>query len=96
MRTYIVGTPKNIVASPAASAATTEGASNRSRSSTRAPASSVPFNPAPSPCTWKSGSVSSSVSSAVQCHASFSAAAIATRLPWVSIAPFERPVVPLV
>ncbi len=92
----MVGTPKNMVASPAASAAIAAAASKRSRKSTRPPAISEPFKPAPKPWTWNSGSVSSSVSAFVQRQASPSCSPIATRLPWPSTAPLLRPVVPLV
>ena len=48
--------------------------------------------PTPRPCTWKSGSASTSRSVAVQRHARRSASALASALPWVSIAPFGAPV----
>ena len=46
------------------------------------------------PWVWKIGSAWISTSSAVKRQASISARVFETRLPWVSIAPLERPVVP--
>jgi hypothetical protein len=46
------------------------------------------------PCTWKVGSMCSSTSPGRKPQYSCSTSALAARLRWVSIAPFERPVVP--
>jgi hypothetical protein len=59
-----------------------------------APAISVTLVATNSPCAWKIGSAWMSTSSSVKRHVATSASALALRLPWLSIAPFERPVVP--
>ena len=59
-----------------------------------APDSKIRFVATNSPCVWKIGSACSSTSFAVNFHVVSSAWALEARLSCVSIAPFERPVVP--
>ena len=46
------------------------------------------------PWVWKIGSACSRRSSLVKRQTSFNVSALEARLPWLSMAPFERPVVP--
>ena len=58
------------------------------------PAISVMLVATNRPWVWKIGSACSSRSSAVKRQASRSVAALEARLPWLSMAPLDRPVVP--
>jgi hypothetical protein len=58
------------------------------------PASKVTLVATNRPWVWKMGRAWSSRSRAVNRHASRNVSALEARLPWVSIAPLERPVVP--
>ena len=74
--------------------------SKRSSQSILAPARSAPCEATKRPWTWKIGSAWTSTSPPSsgerQCQYVFSVSAFESRLPWVSIAPLLRPVVPLV
>ena len=58
------------------------------------PAVSVTLIATNSPWLWKIGRAWSKRSSAVKRQTSLSVTALDSRLPWLSIAPLERPVVP--
>ena len=93
-RAYIVGTPKNIVAPCVAAASSTASGENCGTRTAAPPHNIAPCRPTPRPCTWKSGSASTSRSAAVQRHAMRTASLLASTLPCVSIAPLGVPVVP--
>ena len=69
-------------------------ASKRGRKISELPAISVTLVATNRPWVWKIGRACSSRSSAVKRQASRSAWAFEARLPWLSMAPLERPVVP--
>ncbi len=89
---YCVGTPIITVASGRWSS--TSSTSKRGRKITGAPLSIAQCNATNSPWTWKIGNVWSNTSSGPNRQISWSATAFDSRFAWVSIAPFERPVVP--
>ena len=96
--TYSVGTPMKTVAS--GSRAMTARGSNFENQIILLPLSSAPCTATNRPCTWNSGSawISTSPPSEAerQPHSICSTRALLSRLPWLSIAPLLRPVVPLV
>ena len=59
-----------------------------------APASSATLTATKSPCVWKTGRAWISRSPPVNRQTSISVSAFEARFSWLSIAPFERPVVP--
>jgi hypothetical protein len=87
-----VGTP--IIEVACGSQPITASASNRGRRIIAPPAVSVTLIATNSPCEWKIGSACRSTSASVNRHVSVSARAFDRRFPCVSIAPFDRPVVP--
>ncbi len=68
--------------------------SKRGRKISEPPAISVMLVATNRPWVWKIGSACSSRSSAVNRQVSRRASAFEARLPWLSMAPLERPVVP--
>ena len=74
----------------------TASASYRGRYSIEAPLPSTQFTATNSPWAWNMGSACRRTSRGEKSHASTRATAFVARLPWLSIAPFGRPVVPLV
>ena len=91
-RTYSVGTPMKTVARGRRS--TTAFGSNFASHSIFEPFSSAPWLATNRPWTWKIGSAWISTSPSRQSQKSFSTCAFDSRLPWLSIAPLLRPVVP--
>ncbi len=87
-----MGTPIITVASGRRSS--TSSTSKRGRKITSMPLSIAQWSATNSPWTWKIGSVWSNTSSGPNRQISWSATAFDSRLACVSIAPFERPVVP--
>ena len=76
------------------SASITRSMSKASRKISREPASKVTLQATNRPWVWKIGSACRRTSSGANPQASCSVRAFESRLSWVSIAPFERPVVP--
>ena len=71
-------------------------ASNFANQIIRLPLSSAPWEATKSPCTWKIGNAWINTSPSCQRQKVFKVVALLSRLPWLSIAPLLRPVVPLV
>ena len=68
--------------------------SNFGRKIIAPPESSITFEATKRPWVWKIGSACNSLSASVKRQTSVRTRAFDRRLPWLSIAPFERPVVP--
>jgi hypothetical protein len=87
-----VGTP--IITVALGRRRTISSLSKRGRKMSEPPAARVTLVATNRPWVWKIGSAWSSRSSAVKRHASRKVSAFEARLPWLSMAPLERPVVP--
>ncbi|MCZ7684694.1 MAG: hypothetical protein M5U28_40340 [Sandaracinaceae bacterium] len=89
----MVGTAKSTVRPTCSAAASVSGVKRPSQASVP-PALSAPKRPSTRPCTWKSGSACTTVSSAVHSQAAASASRSKATLRRVSSAPLGAPVVP--
>ena len=76
--------------------ASTASASKRGRKTIEVPLASTQFVATNKPCVWKIGRAWSNTSSGLKPHTRCSATAFDVRLRCESMAPFGRPVVPLV
>ena len=76
------------------SSATSRAGSKASRKITSEPLSRAQCSATNRPWTWNTGSAWSSTSPGTQPQYSCSTSPLEIRLPWVIIAPFDRPVVP--
>ena len=72
----------------------TSAVSNAGRKSIAPPVSSATLVATKRPWVWKIGSACSSTSASVKRQYSASTSAFDSRFSWLSIAPFDRPVVP--
>ena len=92
---HIEGTPRNTSADSRCISASASSASKRGISAMHAPVESAGLSTPARPKMWLNGAAPNTTSSAPSCSSGPARkAAVARRPPWVSSAPFGRPVVP--